>query len=136
MTNKTAMAAMAVIMMLAVVGCNTSTVTMRPPVEGQTGPSGAKVTANLEASNWGLFLFYWIPLWSGNPWRPNRRDYVVFGNRVEEKYADMMLRERAKKLKADDVEDVKIRQSSTGFFSLWILWRRGFRGTAVAVDEK
>lgn len=122
--------------MLAVAGCNTSEITMQPPVPGQTAPSGAKVAANLEAENWGIFLFYGIPLWSGNPGRPNRRDYVVFGNRVKEKYMDMMLRKWAKEMKADGIEELKTRESSTGFFSLWILWRREISATAVAVEKK
>ena len=136
MRRRAMTAALAAITILTAGGCATSTVTMLPPVEGQTGSSGAKAVANLEADNWGIFLFYWIPLWSGNPGRPNRRDYVVFGNRIEEKYMDMMLRGWAKQLKAGGVEDMTIRESSTGFFSLWILWRRNIGATAVVVEKK
>lgn len=136
MRRKTMTAVLAAIMIVAATGCNTSTVTMLPPAEDQTGPSGAKAVANLEAENWGLFLFYGIPLWSGHSGSPNRREYVIFGNRVRPKDMDMMLRQRAKALKAGDVEDVKIKESSTGFFSLWILWRRNISATAVAVEKK
>jgi len=136
MKRRMATAVLAAIMILGLAGCNTSTVTMLPPVEGQAAPSGAKVAANLEAENWGIFLFYGIPLWSGNPGRPNRRDYVVFGNRVKEKYMDMMLRKWAKEMKAGGIEELKTRESSTGFFSLWILWRREISATAVAVEKK
>ena len=136
MKRRMTTAALAAIMIFAVAGCNTSTVTMQPPVEGQTSSSGAKAAANLEAENWGVFLFYGIPLWSGNPGRPNRRDYVVFGNRVKEKYMDMMLRKWAKEMKAGGIEDLKTRESSTGLFSLWILWRREISATAVAVEKK
>ena len=120
---------------LITAGCNTSVVTMLPPAEGQTSSSGERVVANLEGSNWGIFLFYYIPLWSGNPNRPNRRDYVTCRNRIENKYTDMMLKGWAKQLKAE-VEDVEITESSTGFFSLWILWRRSQHATAVAVKKK
>lgn len=121
--------------MLIAAGCNTSEVFMQPAVPGQTGSDGTKAVANLEASNWGLFLFYWIPLWSGNPSFPNRRDYAMFDNRVQERFMEKMLRTRAQQLKADRIEDLKIRESSTGFFSLWILWRRSMRATAVAVGK-
>ena len=47
----------------------------------------------------------------------------------------MMLKGWAKQLKAE-VEDVEITESSTGFFSLWILWRRSQHATAVAVKKK
>ena len=120
---------------LMTAGGNTSVVTMLPPAEGQTSSSGERVVANLEGSNWGIFLFYYIPLWSGNPNRPNRRDYVTCRNRIENKYTDMMLKGWAKQLKAE-VEDVEITESSTGFFSLWILWRRSQHATAVAVKKK
>ncbi len=134
--GKAAIPAALAAMMLATTGCTTSEMIMQPPAEGQTGPGGTRVVENLEARNWGLFLFYWIPLWSGNPGRPNQSDYVVFGNRVKEKYMEMMLRGRARQLKADDVEDIRVRESSTGFFSLWILWRRSMSATAVAVEKK
>ncbi|WP_294481218.1 hypothetical protein [uncultured Victivallis sp.] len=116
-------------------GCNTSVVKSFPAVEGQTSSTGARVLANLEGSNWGLFLFYYIPLWSGNPNRPNRRDYTTFRNRIENKYTAGMLRGWARQMKAD-VEDIQITDSSTGFFSLWILWRRSQSATAVAVKKK
>ncbi len=134
MRKKMMMAVLAAVI-LATAGCNTSTMTSTPAVEGQTSLSGAKAVANLEADNWGLFLFYWIPIWSGNPSRPNRRDYVMFGNRVQEKYMDAMLRSRAKKLKADAVEDVTIQEDSTGFFGLWIFWRRSMKAMGTAVDK-
>ena len=123
-------------MILAVAGCNTSMMTMEPPAPEQTASSGAKVVQNLKARNWGLFLFDSIPLFSGNPWRPNRRDYYFFENRVDEKYMDIMMRDRAKQLKADGVADMKIQERSTGFFSLWIIWRRSITATAVAVEKK
>lgn len=116
-------------------GCNTSVVKSLPPVEGQTSSAGSRVVANLEGSNWGLFLFYYIPLWSGNPNRPNRRDYITFRNRIENKYTAGMLRGWAGQMKAD-VEDIQISDSSTGLFSLWILWRRSQTATAVAVKKK
>lgn len=136
MKRRMTTALLAALVILGLAGCNTSTVTMLPPAEGQTSSSGAKVAANLEAENWGMFLFYWIPLWSGYPGSPNRREYVVFGNRVKEKYMDMMLRQRAKQMKAETIEDLKVRESSTGLFSLWILWRRNISATAVAVEKK
>jgi len=122
--------------MLAAAGCGTSVMTMQPPMPGQTSASGKEVVMNLKAENWGLYLFNCIPLVSGNPWRPNREDYYVFQNRLEEKYMDIMLQRRAERLKADDVEDMKIEEHSTGFFSLWIVWRRSMTATAVAVEKK
>lgn len=136
MKRRITTALLAALVILGLAGCNTSTVTMLPPAEGQTSSSGAKVAANLEAENWGIFLFYGIPLWSGHAGSPNRREYVIFGNRVKEKYMDMMLRQWAKQMKAETIEDLEVRESSTGLFSLWILWRRNISATAVAVEKK
>ncbi|MDR0932874.1 MAG: hypothetical protein LBM70_07655 [Victivallales bacterium] len=117
------------------VGCNTSVVRSSPPVAGQVSSDGSRVVANLEGDNWGIFLFYYIPLWSGEPNHPNERDYATFQNKIKNKYTIEMLKKRAKQLKAE-VQDVQISDSSTGFFSLWILWRRSQSATAVAVKRK
>lgn len=116
-------------------GCNTSIVMSQPPAKGQTSSTGARVVANLEGGNWGLFLFYGIPLWSGNPNRPNRRDYITFQNRIKNKYTTGMLKGWARQMNAE-VEDIQIRDFSTGAFSLWIFWRRSQTVTAVAVEKK
>lgn len=129
----TAVALAAAILMAA--GCSTSVVSMLPPAEAQTSSNGKQVVANLEGSNWGIFLFYGIPLWSGNPNRPNRRDYVVGQNRIKHTDTEQMLKHWAEPLNAE-VEDVAITESSTGFFSLWILWRRSSHATAVAVKKE
>ncbi len=115
-------------------GCNTSVITVRPPFEGQKSASGREVVGNLEADNWGLYLFYYIPIWCGNYNRPNKRDYEPFAHYIRDKYIDMMLSKRAKLLKAE-AEEVEISESSSGFFSLWIIWRRSNHGTAVAVKS-
>jgi len=136
MKKRMTMPALLAAALLAVTGCSTSVMTMQPPVPGQTSTTGRTVVMNLKAENRGLYLFNCIPLISGNPWRPNREDYYVFQDRLEEKYMDAMLRCRAERLKADDVEDMKIEEHSTGFFSLWTVWRRSMTATAVAVEKK
>ena len=55
--------------------------------------------------------------------------------RLHNRYMYPMLETRAKVLKADAVEDVVSRESSTGWWSLWILWRRTRFLSAVAVDK-
>ena len=79
-------------------GCTTSQVSHLPAVAGQKSSTGREVVANLKGSNNGLFLFYYIPLWSGSVTRPNRRNYECFENQLRPKYLMRMLNARAEKL--------------------------------------
>ena len=118
-------------------GCVTSTVkhTMASPEENSS--SGSKAVARLEGMNSGVFLFYFIPLWSGKDTRPNRREYRTFRNLVEPVNMKRMLTVYSKKfLKADGVEDIKTEEKSSGVWTLWILWKRSVHGTGTAVKFK
>ena len=114
-------------------GCVTSTIRHDKPVAEQVSSSGKRVIANLEAANNGVFLFYYIPLWTGAPGRPNRMDWDPFVNQLGDKYMYRMLDGYSKRLKADAVEDVRLSESSTGMLGLWIFWRRTRSASAVAV---
>ena len=50
--------------LLLTAGCNTSMIRSTPPLPGQASASGRAVVGNIEASNTGLYLFYWLPAWS------------------------------------------------------------------------
>ena len=117
-------------------GCATSVVTHIKAEPESKSSSGARAVAHMQGMNSGVFLFYWIPLWSGKENRPNRREYKTFQNRVETKHMRKMLDIHARRLGGDRAEDVKIRTESSGFWSLWILWTRSVHGTATAVKTK
>ena len=121
---------------LLLAGCNTSLIRSTPPVPGQLSSSGRQVVGNIEASNTGEYLFYWLPVWSGSTPRPNRREYNMFSDRLHNRYMYPMLENRAKLLKGDGVEDIVSRESSSGWMTLWILWRRTRFLSAVAVDRQ
>jgi hypothetical protein len=46
-----------------------------------------------------------------------------------------MLTDRAKRLGADDIEDVYIEENSSGLWSLGILWTRTISGGCIAVKD-
>ena len=117
-------------------GCVTSTVTHIKAEPGTETADGRRVVAHLQGMNSGVFLFYWIPLWSGKENRPNRRDYDTFQNHIERKHMRKMLDLHARRLGADEVEDLRIHTQSSGFWSLWILWKRSVHGTGTAVKSK
>lgn len=116
-------------------GCNTSYIRSTPPLPGQVSGTGRTVVGNIEASNTGFYLFYWLPVVSGSTTRPNRREYNMFSDRLHNRYMYPMLEVRAKLLKGNAVEDIVSQESSTGWWSLWILWRRTRFLSAVAVDK-
>ena len=115
-------------------GCaHTSTLTWEAPVAGQKSSEGNPVVWNLSAVNNGMFLFYFIPLWSGHPTSPNRHDYKIGQNKLTRANMRRQLECLLKPLEADRVEDVKISESSSGAMGLWIIWKRSVKGEGVAV---
>lgn len=119
-------------------GCVTSTVTCRMEVAPKEKiKSGKQVVAQLDGMNSGVFLFYYIPLWSGKDTRPNRREYKTFRNLVGQKNMKRMLEMYSRKfLKADAVENISCEEKSSGVWTLWILWKRSIHGTGTAVKYK
>ena len=119
---------------LLLAGCaHTSTLTWTPAEPGQKSKAGHQVLWNLTATNTGMFLFYYIPLWSGYSTRPNRHDYELGQNQLTVPKTRRLLEDKLVELKADKVEDWEITETSSGAFSLWIIWKRSVRATGVAV---
>lgn len=127
---------MFVLACLAVGGCaETSSLYWHKPAVGQISSQGNQVMWNLEAENRGMYLFNLIPLWSGYPTRPNRHEYKLMQNTLNRAQMRIMLDLYLEQLGADKVEDVEISETSSGAFSLWIIWRRTMKADAVAVKN-
>ena len=127
-------AMLSAVLSLLAAGCTTA-VCRHYDTEMAAGSSGRPAVAVIRGMNRGIFLFYGIPLWSGTPHRPNENEWDLWRNQVRERDIRRMLRQRAVQLGADDVDDVKIRETSSGWWSLWIVWRRTISGTGVAVRD-
>lgn len=126
----------AIAVLLLAAGCaHTSTLEWEKAAPGQVSSQGNSVVYNMKATNRGMFLFNCIPLWSGNVSGPNRHEYRLFQNKVTRPDIRRMLEIYLKKMNVDQVEDVEIKTSSSGAFSLWIVWRRNISATAVAVKR-
>ena len=117
-------------------GCVTSTFRMTEPEPGQLSSEGHTIRKVLHGMNTGVYLFYWIPLWSGSPRRPNRREYDLFEHQVDWKAMRRMFDKANRKLKGDGIEDFTCRESSSGVFGLWIFWKRAVRADAVCVTYR
>ena len=117
-------------------GCVTSTFRMTDPEPGQLSSEGHAIRKVLHGMNTGVYLFYWIPLWSGKPRRPNRREYDLFEHQVDWKAMRRMFDKANRRLKGDAIEDFSCRESSSGAFGLWIVWKRAVRAQALCVTWK
>ena len=131
MKNIVKLTAFAVLLLSA--GCATSVCRHYPAQEAQKTASGKIVVAEIRGMNYGYFLFNSIPVWCGAPHYPNDSEWRVWRNLVRERDIRRMLTARAKKIGADDIENLKIRENSSGFWSLWILWYRSVDGECLAV---
>ncbi len=116
-------------------GCATSLLSWRPAEGTRCSSSGDRVLWDLQGSNKGFYLFYWITIFCGDSNRPNRSDYDVFRHRINEKHAYVLLRSRLKPLKADAVEDVSVTFQSNGWYGLGIVWVRSLSARGVAVKK-
>ena len=121
--------------LLACGGCATSLLTWRPVKELRLSSSGGRVLWDLQGSNKGFYLFYWIPIFCGDSNCPNRSDYDVFRHRINEKHAYVLLGSRLKPLKADAVDDVSVVYHANGWYGLGIVWVRSFSARGVAVKK-
>ena len=116
-------------------GCATSRFEWSPGYPGQISSSGQAVKANLEGMNSGVFVFYFLPLWSGQETRPNRGEFYTFENHVRPKHLRRMFDSMKRHLDGDTVEDFVYEEHSTGWWSLWIFWKRSVRGRAVLTES-
>ena len=123
-------------LLLCSAGCVTSTLKITPAEPGRRSASGAPVTHVLEGMNSGVYLFYWIPLWSGNPNFPNQRNYDLFRHRVNDKAIYRMFDVTARRMRSSRFEEVQTSSRSSGVWTLWIFWKRSVHGHAVLVREK
>lgn len=128
--------AVASLVLLFADGCaHTSRLTWSPAEPGQKSGKGYPVLYNLRGINTGVYLFYFIPLWCGEPGHPNQMDYDTFCNYVRPRDADRLMRSYLHKLEADDIDDLRYQISSTGWMTLWIFWKRTITAQAVAVKK-
>ena len=117
-------------------GCtSTSTIMQFPGKKGEMSSNGKPVSWHLKAENRGLYLFYFIPIWSGKPDYPNRAVYDTFRHHLTDRGMLELLDCRRQRMKGEALEDMTIRYSSSGWWSCWILWHRSSIGTAVVTGE-
>ena len=89
-----------------------------------------------EASNSGYYLFNTWPIYTGNTARYNRKDYHSFYDDITPgRNSSMLLNDMQKKFNVKQLAEVEHQESSWGWFSLWIVWRKNIRTTAIGLRE-
>ncbi|MDD4816613.1 MAG: hypothetical protein PHI85_01420 [Victivallaceae bacterium] len=122
--------------MLVLCGCRTSSVTFTRPENPEKLESGEKVVARMSGENTSYYLFNLIPLFCGNPYRPNTGDYTVFKDQLSEISNEYMLDQAAKKwLNADGAVNFSHSRRFAGAFSLWIVCVEVIESKATAVEK-
>ena len=117
-------------------GCAASTLRITPAEQGRMTESGKHVAFTVEGMNSGVYLFYYIPLWSGSPTNPNENRIGVFRHRVDDKSMYRMFDTANKRMRTDGVEEIVTDYRSVGFWSLWIVWKRSVHARGLLVSRK
>ena len=125
----------AALLTLLVSGCVTSTLKITPAEPGRVSRNGSPVAYSLKGMNSGVYLFYYIPLWTGNPRRPNQRDYDILRHRINDKAIYRMFDAANRRRRTDGVEDVTVESRSSGVWTLWIFWKRSVHGSGVLIKS-
>ena len=88
-----------------------------------TSPDRPAKTA-VSAENYGYYLFSAIPLFTGNPDRPNDVSMKFFSDTVNIENNQKMIFKEAEKLGAGTLSNINNSTDWTGSFSLWIVWKQ------------
>ena len=87
-----------------------------------------------EASNSGYYLFNTWPIYTGNPEQYNRKDYHSFFDDINKgRNSSLLLNAMQRQYKVERLHDVEHQETSSGYFSLWIVWRKNIRTTALGL---
>ena len=89
-----------------------------------------------EASNTGYYLFNTWPIYTGDPTEYNRKEYHSLYDDIKPgRNASMLLNAMQKKFNVKQLAQIEHHESSWGWFSLWIVWRKNIRTTAIGLRE-
>jgi len=126
-----------VLVLLLLAGCvgSTSECRIKPPPAGLEPVDGRIVVGVITAENRGAFLFGCLPLWSGYPYNPNRRDYKTFRNYMTEGYQLHMLKTAARKAKAE-LGPVETGEYDSWLYTLGLVWFRKLESRAVLLGPE
>jgi hypothetical protein len=134
--KKISIALMAVIAAAVFTGCSHSQVFTEPLSANTPAPEGMQAVAYGRAMNSGYYLFNVLPIYTGHPYHPNRKDYRAWHDDITpETNAGMLLYSMKTLYDAEKLVNVEHQESSWGYFSLWNVWRKTISTTAVGLKK-
>ncbi len=134
--HRFSLGAAAALAVLLLGGCAASTWRITPAPPERLAESGRHVAFTVEGMNSGVYLFYYLPLWSGNPTSPNENRIDMFQHQVDDKAICRMFDEANVRMRTDGVEEIVTEHRSIGIWTLWIVWKRSVHGRALLVSQK
>ncbi|WP_176013226.1 hypothetical protein [Victivallis sp. Marseille-Q1083] len=123
----------AALLLAGAAGCGTAQVR---GIESKIEPTEATVeypVATVEATNVSYWLFGLLPLYSGNPHRPNTGDYHIFQDLATPENNEEMAARGVVRYRADRLDDVRTTVDWSGWYSLGTVWRKVVRTDAVVM---
>ncbi len=128
-------AALATVFVLTGCIAATSTLDTYPPDPQAVAESGNRALAAAKASNRGLYLFYYLPIWSGKPHVPNLYRYLMFKDYLRKGYMTSMLNAAREKVAGESIENARYMSHCNGWWGLGIFWIRSMHAEATIIGD-
>ncbi len=114
-------------------GCATTETTKA--LNGICTVNGCETTGTICAENYGYYLFSVVPLFAGNPEKPNQTSMCIFKDTVTLENNKKMIDKEAKKLGGGMLCNLQNSVDWTGSFSLWIIWKQVLHSNATVIKQ-
>jgi len=109
--------------LLAGAGCASMDVVMAERLHGQRFADGARPIAHIRASNWGWYLFKFIPICTGNLDEPDYPQVCrLFTDNVTVEDLTERVTEEAKRLGGDLTTDLQTTDKSAWYYATLFFW--------------
>lgn len=112
-------------------GCATTETTKA--LNGTVTVNGCETAGTICAENYGYYLFSVVPLFAGNPEKPNKTSMCFFKDTVTLENNKKMMDMETEKLGGGTLCNLKNSVDWTGSFSLWIFWKQVLTSNATVL---
>ncbi len=112
-------------------GCATTEITKA--LNGTVRVNGRETAGTICAENYGYYLFSVVPLFAGNPEKPNKTSMCFFKDTVTLENNKKMIDMETEKLGGGTLCNLKNSVDWTGSFSLWIFWKQVLTSNATVL---
>ncbi|MDY6069651.1 MAG: hypothetical protein SPI34_08025 [Opitutales bacterium] len=115
-------------------GCATTESTNA--LSGTVSVNGCETAGTICAENYGYYLFSVVPLFAGNPEKPNQTSMCFFKDTVNLENNKKMIDKEAATLGGGVLCNLQNSVDWTGSFSLWIIWKQVLYSNATVLKPR